>query len=79
MCLVKTYLFMNTAMLLTELFYGYITNSLGLIADAIHSGFDCFALISSVMAAYYVERHNSNTSDEGLYKTVSGVHILYCN
>ncbi|ETW78917.1 zinc transporter [Heterobasidion irregulare TC 32-1] len=50
------FLMLNLSYMLVQMVYGIWTNSLGLISDAIHMGFDCMAigvgLLASVMATW---------------------------
>ncbi|THH15614.1 hypothetical protein EW146_g4892 [Bondarzewia mesenterica] len=50
------FLMLNLSYMLVQMLYGIWTNSLGLISDAIHMGFDCMAigvgLLASVMATW---------------------------
>ena len=39
------FLVVNLTFAFVELFYGFLTNSLGLISDAFHMFFDCTALL----------------------------------
>jgi len=45
------FLLLNLSYMLVQLLYGYWTNSLGLISDAIHMFFDCLALGVGLVAA----------------------------
>lgn len=44
---------LNFAFMFVELIYGVISNSLGLISDAVHMFFDCSALVLTLVAAYF--------------------------
>jgi hypothetical protein len=46
----------NLGFMFVEVLYGYLTNSLGLISDAIHMAFDCLALLVGLIAAYLSQR-----------------------
>ncbi|KAJ2669409.1 putative zinc transporter msc2 [Coemansia sp. RSA 1085] len=46
-----TFLLLNLSYMVVQVIYGYITNSLGLISDAIHMLFDCMALAIGLVAA----------------------------
>ena len=45
----------NLGFMFVEVLYGYLTNSLGLISDAIHMAFDCLALLVGLIAAYLAQ------------------------
>lgn len=45
------FLLLNTSFAFVELFYGIITNSLGLISDSFHMFFDCSALVAGLVAS----------------------------
>ncbi|KAJ1935895.1 hypothetical protein EC988_008348, partial [Linderina pennispora] len=45
------FLLLNLSYMFVQIVYGYITNSLGLISDAIHMLFDCMALAIGLVAA----------------------------
>mmetsp|Transcript_6794 Transcript_6794/g.5941 ORF Transcript_6794/g.5941 Transcript_6794/m.5941 type:complete len:302 (+) Transcript_6794:420-1325(+) len=45
----------NLGFMFVEVVYGYLTNSLGLISDAIHMAFDCLALLVGLIAAYLAQ------------------------
>jgi len=45
----------NLGFMFIEVLYGYLTNSLGLISDAIHMAFDCLALLVGLIAAYLAQ------------------------
>ncbi|KAJ2147091.1 hypothetical protein IW136_000294 [Coemansia sp. RSA 678] len=45
------FLLLNLSYMVVQIVYGYITNSLGLISDAIHMLFDCMALAIGLIAA----------------------------
>ncbi|KAI0209906.1 Zinc transporter 7 [Lamellibrachia satsuma] len=45
------FLILNLGMAAVELFYGILTNSLGLISDSFHMFFDCTALLAGLIAA----------------------------
>jgi zinc transporter 5/7 len=42
---------LNFAFMMVQAFYGYITDSLGLLSDSIHMFFDCLALGVGLFAA----------------------------
>lgn len=68
------FLCMNFAFTFVEILYGYWTNSIGLISDAVHMLFDCTALAIGLYASY-VARFKEN--DEypygyGRFEVVSG-------
>jgi solute carrier family 30 (zinc transporter), member 5/7 len=45
----------NLGFMFVEVLYGYLTNSLGLISDAIHMAFDCLALLVGLIASYLAQ------------------------
>ncbi|KAJ2171545.1 putative zinc transporter msc2, partial [Coemansia sp. RSA 551] len=45
------FLLLNLSYMVVQIVYGYTTNSLGLISDAIHMLFDCMALAIGLIAA----------------------------
>lgn len=45
------FLLLNSSFAFVELFYGIITNSLGLISDSFHMFFDCSALVAGLIAS----------------------------
>jgi solute carrier family 30 (zinc transporter), member 5/7 len=45
------FLLLNTSFAFVELFYGIVTNSLGLISDSFHMFFDCSALVAGLAAS----------------------------
>lgn len=46
-----TSLSLNFSFMLVQLFYGFVTSSLGLLSDSIHMFFDCLALVVGLCAA----------------------------
>lgn len=42
---------LNFAFMVVQAFYGYVTDSLGLLSDSIHMFFDCVALLVGLLAA----------------------------
>ncbi|KAJ2160396.1 putative zinc transporter msc2 [Coemansia sp. RSA 552] len=48
---ISMFLLLNLSYMLVQIVYGYTTNSLGLISDAIHMLFDCMALAIGLVAA----------------------------
>ncbi|TFY83307.1 hypothetical protein EWM64_g705 [Hericium alpestre] len=68
------FLVLNLAFMLVQMLYGIWTNSLGLISDAIHMGFDCLAigvgLFASVMAMW--PPNERFTYGYGRMETLSG-------
>ena len=55
------FLLLNIAFTLVEFVYGYITNSLGLTADAVHMLFDNTAIICSLFATVVAKWDSSST------------------
>lgn len=53
------FLLLNLSFAFVELFYGFVTNSLGLISDSFHMFFDCTALIAG-LAASLITKWKSN-------------------
>ncbi|XXQ36660.1 Cation efflux protein cytoplasmic domain-containing protein [Plasmodiophora brassicae] len=69
------FLCINFAFTLVEIAYGYWSNSIGLISDAVHMLFDCTALGIGLYASY-VSRLNANdefTYGYGRFEVVSGL------
>lgn len=68
------FLLLNLAYMFVQVLYGIWTNSLGLISDAIHMGFDCMAigvgLVASVMAT--LPPNERFTYGYGRIETLSG-------
>ncbi|TFY72318.1 hypothetical protein EVG20_g690 [Dentipellis fragilis] len=68
------FLVLNLSFMLVQMLYGIWTNSLGLISDAIHMGFDCMAigvgLLASVMATW--PPNEQFTYGFGRIETLSG-------
>jgi zinc transporter 5/7 len=60
--------------MLVQAFYGYVTDSLGLLSDTIHMFFDCVALMVGLIAAVLSKRPASQRFPYGLGKieTLSG-------
>lgn len=56
----------NLAFMFVEIIYGYLTNSLGLISDAVHMAFDCLALLVGLIAAYLAQIENRKDYSYGL-------------
>jgi len=49
-----------------EVLYGYLTNSLGLISDAVHMAFDCLALLVGLIAAYLAQAESKKGYSYGM-------------
>jgi len=45
------FLLLNLSFAFVELFYGIVTNSLGLISDSFHMFFDCTGLLAGLVAS----------------------------
>jgi len=45
------FLILNLSFAFVELFYGVLTNSLGLISDSFHMFFDCTGLLAGLVAS----------------------------
>ena len=60
--------------MLVQAFYGYVTDSLGLLSDTVHMFFDCVALLVGLMAAVISKWPPSQRFPYGLGKmeTLSG-------
>jgi zinc transporter 5/7 len=60
--------------MLVQAFYGYVTDSLGLLSDTVHMFFDCVALFVGLAAAVISKRPPSRRFPYGLGKmeTLSG-------
>lgn len=52
----------NLGFMFVEVLYGYLTNSLGLISDAVHMIFDCLALLVGLIAAYLAQSNKQGYS-----------------
>ncbi|EGD78553.1 zinc transporter 7 [Salpingoeca rosetta] len=50
------FLLINLTFAFVELFYGIVTNSLGLISDSFHMFFDCTALVAGLVASVVAKR-----------------------
>ena len=50
-CRIGAFFLINLTFMYVEILYGHLTNSLGLISDAAHMGFDCSALLVGLIAA----------------------------
>ncbi|KAJ1803099.1 hypothetical protein LPJ75_005975, partial [Coemansia sp. RSA 2598] len=59
------FLLLNLSYMVVQIIYGYITNSLGLISDAIHMLFDCMALAIGLVAAVMSKWPPSDTFTMG--------------
>ncbi|KAJ2363511.1 putative zinc transporter msc2 [Coemansia sp. RSA 2607] len=68
------FLLLNLSYMVVQVIYGYITNSLGLISDAIHMLFDCMALAIGLIAAVMSKWPPSETFTFGYdrIETLSG-------
>ncbi|KAJ1721950.1 putative zinc transporter msc2 [Coemansia erecta] len=68
------FLLLNLSYMVVQVVYGYITNSLGLISDAIHMLFDCMALAIGLIAAVMSKWPPSETFTFGYdrIETLSG-------
>ncbi len=58
-----------------ELFYGFYSNSLGLITDSFHMFFDCTALFIGLLASYIAKKEADRkyTYGYGRVETISGL------
>jgi len=56
----------NLGFMFVEVLYGYLTNSLGLISDAMHMAFDCLALFVGLTASYLAQLDNKDEYSYGL-------------
>lgn len=50
------FLLLNLSFAFVELFYGVVTNSLGLISDSFHMFFDCTGLLAGLVAALIMKK-----------------------
>ncbi|EGF84490.1 hypothetical protein BATDEDRAFT_4771, partial [Batrachochytrium dendrobatidis JAM81] len=68
------FLLLNLTFTLIEFLYGFITNSLGLTADAVHMLFDSTAIICSLIASVITKREATNhyTYGFGRVETMTG-------
>ena len=57
--------------MLVQAFYGYVTNSLGLLSDTVHMFFDCVALLVGLVAAVASKWPRSQRFPYGLGKMES--------
>ena len=62
----------NLGFMFVEVLYGYLTNSLGLISDAVHMAFDCLALLVGLIASYLAQSGNK----EGYSYGMSRIEVL---
>lgn len=71
---IAIFLLINTGFMVVEFFYGFLSNSLGLISDACHMLFDCAALAIGLYASY-ISRLPENSKFNygyGRFEVVSG-------
>lgn len=71
---IAIFLLINTGFMFVEFFYGFLSNSLGLISDACHMLFDCAALGIGLYASY-ISRLPENSKFNygyGRFEVVSG-------
>eukprot|EP00250_Pteridium_aquilinum_P021004 c25009_g2_i3 orf=1368-4184(+) len=71
---IAIFLLINTGFMVVEFFYGFLSNSLGLISDACHMLFDCAALAIGLYASY-ISRLPENAKFNygyGRFEVVSG-------
>lgn len=71
---IAIFLLINTGFMVVEFFYGFLSNSLGLISDACHMLFDCAALAIGLYASY-ISRLPENSKYNygyGRFEVVSG-------
>ncbi|CAJ0824540.1 10346_t:CDS:2 [Entrophospora sp. SA101] len=68
------FLLLNLSYMFVQMVYGFWTNSLGLISDAIHMFFDCLALAVGLLAAIMSKwpENNKFTYGYGRIETLSG-------
>lgn len=71
------FLLLNFSFAFIELFYGYWTNSLGLISDSFHMFFDCSGLMTGLLATMLTKRKPNEKYSYGYLR----VEILagFCN
>lgn len=65
---------LNFGFMIIQAFYGYVTDSLGLLSDSIHMFFDCVALLVGLLAAVMSKWPKSQRFPYGFGKveTLSG-------
>lgn len=65
---------LNFGFMIIQAFYGYVTDSLGLLSDSIHMFFDCVALLVGLLAAVLSKWPKSQRFPYGFGKveTLSG-------
>ncbi|PKS07366.1 hypothetical protein jhhlp_005968 [Lomentospora prolificans] len=68
------YMCLNVSFMVVQAFYGYVTESLGLLSDTVHMFFDCVALLVGLVAAVASKWPRSQRFPYGLGKmeTLSG-------
>ncbi|KKF93219.1 Zinc transporter 5 [Ceratocystis platani] len=68
------YMLLNISFMMVQAFYGYVTDSLGLLSDTVHMFFDCMALLVGLVASVLGKRPPSQRFPYGLGKieTLSG-------
>ncbi|KAL5601045.1 hypothetical protein BROUX41_005874 [Berkeleyomyces rouxiae] len=68
------YMLLNVSFMMVQAFYGYVTDSLGLLSDTVHMFFDCMALLVGLVASVLGKRPPSQRFPYGLGKieTLSG-------
>ncbi|KAH7328064.1 cation efflux family-domain-containing protein [Stachybotrys elegans] len=68
------FLVLNLSFMFVQAFYGYVTDSLGLLSDSIHMFFDCVALMVGLLASVLSKRPPSHKFPYGFGKieTLSG-------
>lgn len=62
---------LNVSFMFVQAFYGYVTNSLGLLSDTVHMFFDCVALLVGLVAAVASKWPRSQKFPYGLGKMES--------
>ena len=73
----------NLAFMFVEFLYGYLTNSLGLISDAVHMAFDCLALLVGLVASYLAQLDHQELYSYGLSRVevlsgfYNGVFLIF--
>lgn len=73
----------NLGFMFVEFLYGYLTNSLGLISDALHMAFDCLALLVGLIASYLAQQEKHELYSYGFSRVevlsgfYNGVFLIF--
>jgi len=77
------FLFLNLTFAFVELFYGVVTNSLGLISDSFHMFFDCTGLLAGLVATVITKWKSNDKYSYGYVRAeilagfVNGLFLLF--